>query len=81
MNLVCEKYPDINWVYDTKGELKKENYDACDSLVCALAYVNQKRYGELQYQITGWDVSPDEKEINYTLRVWNKEYQKKICLV
>lgn len=81
MNLVCEKYPDINWVYDTKGELKKENYDACDSLVCALAYVNQKRYGDLQYQITGWDISPDEKEVNYTLRVWDKEYKKKICLV
>jgi len=81
MNLVCEKYPDINWVYDTKGELKKENYDACDSLVCALAYVNQKRYGDLQYEITGWDISPDEKEVNYTLRVWDKEYSKKICLV
>ena len=81
MNLVCEKYPDINWVYDTKGELKKENYDACDSLVCALAYVNQKRYGELKYEISDWEVSPDEKEVNYTLRVWDKEYKKKICLV
>ena len=81
MNLVCEKYPDINWVYDTKGELKKENYDACDSLVCALAYVNQKRYGDLKYEITSWEVSPDEKEVKYTLRVWDKEYNKKICLV
>ena len=81
MNLVCEKYPDINWVYDAKGELKKENYDACDSLVCALAYVNQKRYGELKYEIANWEVSPDEKEVNYTLRVWDKEYKKKICLV
>ena len=81
MNLVCEKYPDINWVYDTKGELKKENYDACDSLVCALAYVNQKRYGDLKYEITSWEVSQDEKEVKYTLRVWDKEYSKKICLV
>lgn len=81
MNLVCEKYPDINWVYDTKGELKKENYDACDSLVCALAYVNQKRYGDLKHEITSWEVSPDEKEVKYTLRVWDKEYNKKICLV
>ena len=81
MNLVCEKYPDINWVYDTKGELKKENYDACDSLVCALAYVNQKRYGDLKYEITSWEVSPDEKEVKYTLRVWDKKYSKKICLV
>ena len=81
MNLVCEKYPDINWVYDTKGELKKENYDACDSLVCALAYVNQKRYGDLKYEITSWEVSPDEQEVKYTLRVWDKEYSKKIFLV
>jgi len=48
--------------------------------VCALAYVNQKRYGDLQYEITGWDISPDEKEVNYTLRVWDKEYSKKIIL-
>ena len=80
MNLVCEKYPDINWVYDSKGELKKENYDACDSLVCALAYVNQKRYGELTYKITDWEINSDETEINYTLVIWDKEYKKKICL-
>ena len=80
MNLVCEKYPNINWVYDTKGEIKKENYDACDSLVCALAYVNQKRYGELSYHIKEWAVTPDGKEINYTVQIWDRIYCKKICL-
>ena len=86
MNLVCEKYPDINWVYDAKGELKKENFDACDSLVCALAYVNQKRYGELKFSIDSMQAacSTDgdicNTTIDYTLRVWDKLYPKRICI-
>ena len=51
MNLVSEKYPDINWVYNKKGDFKKENFDACDSLVCSLAYSNLKRYGILNSEI------------------------------
>ena len=47
MNMVNEMYGDgnIEWVYDANGELKKENYDACDSLVCALAYININHHG------------------------------------
>ena len=80
MNLVCDKYPNINWVLDAKGEIKKENYDACDSLVCALAYVNQKRYGDLSFEIKNYSISDDSTEVEYTLSVWNKEYNKKIKL-
>ena len=81
MNLVCEKYPNINWVYDAKGNIKKENYDACDSLVCALAYVNQKRYGDLDFSILpDYTISEDDTKIDYTLKVWDKEYKKTILL-
>ena len=82
MNCVCEKYPDITWVYDTKGNLKKENYDACDSLVCALAYINTKKYGEMKPEI----VDCDTEEVNggtlikYTMDVWGKKYPKQIFL-
>ena len=80
MNLVCEKYPDINWIYDAKGELKKENYDACDSLVCALAYVNQKRYGDITYSITNSVIDTTKQTVDYITKVWDKEYPKKITL-
>lgn len=45
MNKVNEIYPKIEWILNKKNELKKENYDACDALVCALAYSNTLKYG------------------------------------
>lgn len=84
MNCVCEKYPNIPWIYNKKGELKKENYDSCDALICALAYSNQKRYGELDAKITKYGVLPSEDgnatEISYTVSVWNRTYNKKLVI-
>lgn len=82
MNCVREKYPDIEWIYDAKGKLKKENFDACDSLVCALAYVNQKKYGDIDAKITEWNGTESETTgvsvIKYTVSVWDREYKKEI---
>lgn len=82
MNIVSEKYPGIPWIYNKKGELKKENYDSCDALVCALAHCNEKRYGELVPQIVSYDVKEDSKQIvvDYIMRVWDKDYKKKIVI-
>ena len=84
MNCVREKYPNIEWIYDAKGKLKKENFDACDSLVCALAYVNQKRYGEIDAKVTEWDgtssTTTGAAVIEYTVKVWDKEYKKQIFI-
>lgn len=79
MNCVSEKYPDIPWIYNKKGELKKENYDSCDALVCALAYSNEKRYGELNPEIVDSEITENESGtfISYTLQVWNSIYFKK----
>ena len=81
MNCVSEKYPNIPWIYNKKGELKKENYDSCDALVCALAYSNEKRYGELRPEIVDSEIVENEKGtfISYTLKVWDDIYfDKKI---
>lgn len=43
-NYVSEKFPEIQWVYDKKGELSKENFDASDSLICVMGYVNKNKY-------------------------------------
>lgn len=39
-NKIAALYPNIEWVMDKNGELKKENFDASDSLICVLGYVN-----------------------------------------
>lgn len=38
--LVSKKYPDIKWLKDKKGELKKENFDMADSLTVVLAFAH-----------------------------------------
>ena len=83
MNLVCEKYPEINWVYNKKGDFKKENFDACDSLVCSLAYSNLKRYGVLNNEIITFEEINNEKEteILYTIKYWDNEIKKHIKLI
>ena len=83
MNCVCEKYPTINWSYDNKGNLKKQDYDACDSIVCVLAYINQKRYGELNPKITNQTIKKldnNKTEITYDVNVWDKVFKKKITI-
>jgi len=38
-DLVNAREPQINWFYNKKGALRKENYDMSDSYVVALAYM------------------------------------------
>lgn len=83
MDMVCEKYPNIEWIMDSKGKIKKENYDACDSLVCALAYINTKRYGDVNAEIIGSTTTEKDSitTISYTIKVWDKLYDKKITIL
>lgn len=83
MNLVCEKYPEINWVYNSKGDFKKENFDACDSLVCALSYSNIKRYGELTPKIINYETYEDDECVNvlYEVEYWNIKNNKHIKIL
>ena len=84
MNMVNEVYPEIPWILDKNGELKKENYDACDSLICALAYVNINHHGLAPIDIV--DSSIDEKTdpnniiVEYSTSVWDRKYTKKMLL-
>ena len=80
MNMVNEMYHDtgISWVLDKNNELKKENYDACDSLICALAYININHYGVEKPTIE--DVKKEENNdeiiITYKTKIWNRTYSK-----
>ena len=82
MNMVNEAYPGIPWVTDKNGELKKENYDACGSLICAMAYVNINHHG-LEAPSVGKSSIDDagpEIVINYTTQIWDRTYEKKLIL-
>ena len=82
MNKVNEIYDDIEWIYNKKGELKKENYDACDSLICALAYINVNHHGIDKPTITDCQVTDQDENylINYTTKIWDRKYNKKLVI-
>lgn len=42
-------YPDIEWVYDKKGNLRKENFDSSDALAVVLAYINMEKFGKYDF--------------------------------
>jgi hypothetical protein len=37
VNAVC---PKVDWMYDKKGQLRKECYDMADSVTCVIGYIN-----------------------------------------
>lgn len=43
-NKISEMFPNIQWQYNKQGELKTENFDASDSFVCVLGYINKEKY-------------------------------------
>ena len=85
MNMVDSLYTGDNavpWDYDSNHELKKENYDACDALVCALAYVNINRYGIEKPTIVNSKISEEKDRyiIDYTTKIWEKTFDKKLII-
>ena len=77
---VAEIFPDIEWLYDKKGELKKENFDACDAYVALLGWLNRERNGELSFSSEIISESNDGNgniEIHYIVKYWDKEEERK----
>lgn len=81
---ISERFPNINWVLDKKGELKKENFDASDSLICILGWLNKRVYGETEPTIVCCDEKdgnePDTKVITYVTSFCGQQFSKKIEL-
>lgn len=80
-NYVSELFPNIQWQYDKKGDLKDENFDASDSLICVMGYINQKKYTDNEPTILDYN----ETELNngntlftYTVDFCNKQFNKKL---
>jgi hypothetical protein len=83
MNKVNELYPNIDWIRNNDGELKKENYDACDSLVCTIAYININRYGVAEPKILTSMITQEQNNkttVSYVMEMWGQEYEKTLIL-
>lgn len=49
--LIDEQYPNIAWQYGKNGNLKKENFDASDSLVAILGWINYIKYNSTEAKV------------------------------
>lgn len=76
-NLISDLYPQIQWQYDSNGELKDENFDASDSLVCVLGYLSKLKYNDTEPVVTSVEVI-NPQLIKYTTEFCGKQFNKKI---
>ena len=75
---VSKIFPEIKWLYDRSGEMKKENYDATDSYVCVLSILNKEKYGELEMKVSSINIdTPKSKKmpikIDYDVEYWDRK--------
>jgi hypothetical protein len=84
MNMINEMYNnnEIEWILNKKGELAKENYDACDALICTLAYININHYGLDKPSISEFKKQESENKVEYfyKTKIWNKEFSKLLII-
>lgn len=84
MNMVNEMYKEnsIPWCIGKNDELKKENYDACDALICAIAYININHHGIEEPMIECHDIQENNEEIkiSYKTKIWDRTYSKILIL-
>jgi len=43
VNAIC---PEINWLYNKNGKLKKENFDISDGVTCVIGHINMLKEGK-----------------------------------
>lgn len=77
-NKISEMFPDIEWEYNKKNELKTENFDASDSLVCVLGYINKEKYNDTLPKVIDFKIDNiDNKEvIKYKVSFCEKTFDK-----
>lgn len=74
---VASLFPEIQWLYNKKGELKQENYDSVDAYVCVLGLINSERYlqdsekMDIEMKVVNINDS-DPQKIEYDVEYWGK---------
>ena len=77
---VSEIFPQVEWLYDKRGELKKENFDSTDAYVALLGFLNKKRYGELKFTSEIIGESNDgngTRTVEYDVHYWDRTERRK----
>lgn len=77
-NYISELFPGIQWVYNAKGELTTENFDASDSLICVLGYINKLLYDGTEPEIV--DSGVEGNVITYTYTFCGEKFAKTITI-
>lgn len=80
MNCVNESYGDIDWKIDKKGEIKKENYDACDSLIAVLGHRNKEKWNAAKATIDGFEYDIVAGYVNYGVKIGDRHIEKHLQL-
>ena len=70
LSKVSEIFPNINWIYDKKGSLIKENFDATDAYVACIGQIHFEKNGELNFKIK--DININDNIVEYNLHYWDK---------
>lgn len=82
-NYVSEKYPYIEWQYDKNGELKDENFDASDSMICVLGYISKEKYSDTVPEIISVNETKRQDggiTVKYVTRFCDQTFEKNIDL-
>jgi hypothetical protein len=71
---VADIFPNVEWIYDSHGELIKQNFDSSDAYVALLGWMNKERYGELEFKSTITKESTAKNgtmKVQYTISYWD----------
>lgn len=72
---VADIFPNIEWIYNKKGELTKENFDAVDSWVACYGFMNKLRHNE-ELVIKADNIQETDEGIKYDVSYWGKTFSK-----
>jgi hypothetical protein len=76
-NYISERFPEIQWIYDKKGDLKTENFDASDSLICVIGYLNYEKYHDTKPRVIGTS-NTENNELGYIFEFCGEIFKKDI---
>ena len=83
---VANIFPEIQWLYDKKNNLKQENYDSVDAYVCVLGLLNHERHKDEKViktddlHVIVSDIEVSDNTISYTVKYWDKQERRIIHL-
>ena len=79
---MAEIFPEIEWLYNKKGELKQENYDSVDAYVCVLGLLNMEKHPseDNKIEVKVSNIIQRKTSISYDVTYWNKTEKRKIYI-